>query len=82
MKPRKSDNYTVWRTKDGREIPLIEMEASHLRRTIHVLRGKSPVGTTYRVSAARRIEWVKAMAAELTRRGEPLPAVRNLSSST
>lgn len=82
MTSRKSDDYTVWRTRDGRQIPLTEMEASHLRRTIQVLRGKSPAGTTYRVSALRRIGWVKAMADELKRRGEPLPAVRNLPSST
>lgn len=78
----KKGDYTVWRTKDGREIPLTEMETSHLRKTIQVLRGKSPVGTTYRTSAVRRIGWVQAMAAELIRRGESLPAVRDLPSST
>jgi len=71
--------YTVWRTKDGRLVPLVEMTADHLRRAIQVLRGKSPLGTTFRTSADRRVAWVQAMVDELQRRGEPVPAVRSLT---
>lgn len=66
-------DYTVWRTQDRREIPIVEMGADHLRRTIQVLRGRSPKGTTWRGRAASRVRWVQAMVDELVRRGEPLP---------
>lgn len=70
---RKADDYTVWRTQDNRRIPVREMTADHLRRTIQVLRGRSPLGTTWRGRVISRVEWVKAMRDELIRRDERLP---------
>lgn len=68
-----TDEYTVWRTQDRRTIHVKEMTSDHLRRAIQTLRGKSPLGTTWRGRAVSRVEWVNAMANELRRRGEPLP---------
>lgn len=59
----------IWRTKDGVDVAVSEMDDSHLLNTVRVLRGISPHGTTFSTTLARRRRWVDVMANEAYRRG-------------
>lgn len=52
----------VWRTKDGREIPIKDMDRLHLMKTINLIKRKS-----YHEHPATK-EYVRLMQAELHRR--------------
>lgn len=58
-----------WVTRDKKRVPICKMDDSHLLNTIRVLRGKSPVGTTWSGDSVRRREWLNAMANEAYARG-------------
>jgi hypothetical protein len=45
------------------------MTDSHLLNTIRVLRGKSPIGTTFKCDDVLRREWLNVMANEAYARG-------------
>ena len=60
---------SVWTTKDLKRIPIYRMTDDHLLNTIRVLRGKSPLGTTWSGDAVRRRDWLNAMANEAYARG-------------
>jgi hypothetical protein len=67
---------TFWRCQDGRYVPIKDMEDSHLLRTIRVLRGMSPIGTTFKTDSVRRRNWLNAMANEAYSRGLELDGIR------
>lgn len=55
----------VWRTKDGREVPISEMDKLHLMRTINLIKRKA-----HHEHPATK-EYIRLMQAELHRR-DPL----------
>jgi hypothetical protein len=65
--PLSSDS--IWTTKERQRIPIYKMGDSHLLNTIRVLRGKSPIGTTWSGDNVRRREWLNVMANEAYSRG-------------
>lgn len=68
---------TVWRTKDGMRIAIMDMANSHLLNTIRVLRNMSPIGTTFKTTDERRRRWVNAMANEAYLRGLSLDTLQD-----
>lgn len=59
---RRRVHLQVWKTKDGREIPIKDMERLHLMRTINLIKRK----THHEHPAAK--EYIRLMQAELHRR--------------
>lgn len=61
---------SIWRTKDGRLVAIKDMQDSHLLNVIRCFRDMSPHGTKVVAGdAARRRQWVNALANEAYRRG-------------
>lgn len=63
------DQDSVWVTREKQHIPIYKMTDHHLLSTIRVLRGKSPLGTTWKGDNVRRRGWLNAMANEAYSRG-------------
>lgn len=57
-------NTTVWTTRDGRKIPLVEMSSDHIQHCIEDLLN----GTIRARSLDVRDAWVRALQQELVRR--------------
>ena len=59
----------IWVTRDGLRVPVSQMDDRHLLNTIRVLRGHSPIGTTFRCDDVTRRDWINVMANEAYKRG-------------
>ena len=60
---------SIWTTKDRKKVAIKDMGDHHLLNTIRVLRGISPIGTTFSTTDPRRRRWINAMANEAYSRG-------------
>jgi hypothetical protein len=59
---------TIWTTRDKQRIPVREMKTSHIENCIAVLKGESPIGTTYRCDDITRRNWIEIFNIELEKR--------------
>lgn len=62
--PEQITRDSIWVTRDKQHIAIKDMRDEHLLNTIRVLRGISPIGTTFSTTDERRRRWINAIANE------------------
>ena len=75
LDPEPPNRDSIWTTSSKKRLPISAMDDHHLLATIHVLRGKSPIGTVWNGDLIRRRGWLNAMANEAYSRGLTIPEV-------
>lgn len=64
IEPEQITRDSIWVTRDKKRVAIKDMDDHHLLSAIRVLRGISPIGTTFSTTDERRRRWINAMANE------------------
>lgn len=61
-------DYEVWTTREGKEIPVVEMGTDHIRKCIRMIQGHISRDVREGYMYDRRISWIRTFESELTHR--------------